>query len=184
MEEEEPRSPACACEACGGAIVWESLVEGEEERWLGLCRECGAMIAFLPDRPRLRPRDPLRVFLLGVGRPSQRETPPWIRFYRLTGGPPWQVEWVHNQNACAVCEARVLFQTRGYPRPRVEARCVLCLQCGYTWVEHVHAGGTLRELPVAGGEWTPPCPAVLRLRDAVLCPYRHTQRQPGEAEAD
>jgi hypothetical protein len=58
MEERETaRGPAtAACPACGGLPRWESLVDGEEERWLAVCR-CGRMTAFLPAAPGLEPED-------------------------------------------------------------------------------------------------------------------------------
>ena len=59
---------AAACPVCGDRPRWESVLEGEEERWLSVCR-CGRLRAFLPGQPALEPEDPLRAFLLGPGRP-------------------------------------------------------------------------------------------------------------------
>ena len=75
------RGPAtAACPTCGGHPRWESVLDGDEERWLSTCR-CGRMRAFLPEQPSLDPADPLRAFLLGVGRPIFPPTPPWIRLF-------------------------------------------------------------------------------------------------------
>jgi hypothetical protein len=38
--------PAREC-GCGGRLVSEALREGRDERWLGLCKECGSMTTFL-----------------------------------------------------------------------------------------------------------------------------------------
>ena len=57
------------CPSCGRHPTWESLIETGEERWLAVCR-CGRMQAYLPELPGLEPEDPLRVFLIGQGRPS------------------------------------------------------------------------------------------------------------------
>jgi hypothetical protein len=51
------------------------------------------------------------------------------------------------------------------------ARCLLCLACGHVSVGYLRAGSRLFELPVEGDVWTPPCPAVARLRDALFHPY-------------
>src|SRR5439155_20799147 len=66
--ESATRGPATACPSCGGNPRWESLVDGDQERWLAVCR-CGRMRVFLPEQPGLEFEDPLRAFLLGPGRP-------------------------------------------------------------------------------------------------------------------
>lgn len=68
------------CPSCGGSARWESVLDGDEERWLAVCA-CGRMRAFLPELPALEPEDPLRAFLLGPGRPVFPAAPPWIRLF-------------------------------------------------------------------------------------------------------
>ena len=177
MEEHAVASSPRECERCGGSIAWEALREGQDERWLGLCDECGWMTVFLPGQPQCTPRDPLRVFLLGTGTSSRPESRPWIRLFRMTGRPPWNVDWHHCPLPCGGCGSQVVFQVHGYPRPHVIARSLLCLACGHASVEHIRPGTTLREMPAVGDVWSPPCPAVARLRDALLRPFWRNQEE-------
>ena len=57
------------------------------------------------------------------------------------------------------------------PAPGRRAYSQLCLGCGRATSEHLRAGTDLREAPVSGTEWSPPCVAVARLRRAVF--YDH-----------
>ena len=162
--------PARGCGRCGGVLEWESIREWNQERWLGVCADCGWLVAFLPDQPRVRPRDPLRVFVLGTGATTRPETPPWIRVFRVGSTMPWNVHWVHSPYPCARCGTHVTFSARTLPRPGVVAHCLLCLGCGRATVEHVRPGSSLRETPVCGDTWSPPDVAVARLREAVFRP--------------
>lgn len=129
------------------------------------------MTTFLPELPDCVPRDPLVVFLLGPGKSPRPQSPPWIRLFRITGNDPWNVNWIYCPLPCDGCGAYVTFQAQAYPRPQVVARCLLCLGCGQASVEYFRPNTSLYEAPVIGGVWSPPCPAVLRLRDAMFRPY-------------
>jgi hypothetical protein len=69
---------------------------------------------------------------------------------------------------CDGCAQVTTFSVWSVPRPWLRAYSTVCLACGYTTVEHVHHDSTLHETPVAGKEWTPPCVAVARLREALF----------------
>jgi hypothetical protein len=174
-EEHSGSATPASCGQCGGAIVWEAIEDEFEERWLGLCRECGRMTAFLPEQPTHSPRDPLRTCLLGAGVPLRPASPAWIRVFRVAGSLPW-VRWLHEPDLCPTCETHVTFRAQGHPRPGVLADCRLCLSCGRVSVEHIRPGTTLHETPAVGGAWSPPCPAVARLRQAILRPFWRDQR--------
>jgi hypothetical protein len=174
-------TPAHECERCGGPIGWETSRQGQEERWLGICGECGWMVAFLPERPNCTPRDPLRTFLIERKVPPRPDSPPWTRLFRMTFRLPWDVNWRHSPLPCPACETHVTFETCLNPRPYTLARCMLCLACGRTTVEHVRSNAPLRETPVTGAHWTPPDVAVARLREAVFRPF---WRDPLVAEND
>jgi hypothetical protein len=168
-------APPHNCRRCGGTVGWETLRRDDEERWLGVCRDCGWMTAFLPDSQGSTPRDPLRVFLLGTAVAQPPESPPWIRLFRITARLPWNVNWRHHPLPCAECQTHVTFETCMYPRPHVVAHCMLCLACGRTTVEHIRPEANLRETPVVGERWSPPDVAVARLREAVFRPFWREQ---------
>ena len=171
MEENETaaRGPAEAvCPACGGRPWWESLVEGEEERWLGVCR-CGRMRAFLPALPGLEPEDPLRAFLAGPGRPVFEGSPPWARLFLASVEGPEPVRWRFVHERCRGCGAMARFGMLAWPRPRVFAACTLCLACGHVTAGYRRRGGPVE--PAEGAAWQPACPAVQRLRDCVHRPF-------------
>lgn len=168
-------APAHNCRRCGGTIGWETLRRAEEERWLGVCGDCGWMTVFLPDSPDSTPRDPLRTFLLGTRATHPPDSPPWIRLFRMTLGLPWNINWRHRPLRCGGCETHVTFATCLYPRPHVVAQCMLCLACGRTTVEHIRPDAPLRETPVIGERWSPPDVAVTRLRDAIFRPFWREQ---------
>ena len=182
---EEQTLPARAC-VCGGTVRWEAVRDGQDERWLGLCEECGWMTTFLPDVPDCIPSNPLATFLLGPGKVPRPQSPPWIRLFRMAGEVPWNVNWRYCPLACDGCGAHVTFQANTYPRFQVVARCLLCLACGRASVEYMRPGTTLHESPVVGEVWTPPCPAVARLREAVFRPFWADQIEPdhGDDHAD
>jgi hypothetical protein len=163
-----PESGGCA--SCGGTPRWESLVDGGEERWLGVCR-CGAMRACLPDQPALEPDDPLHAFLLGPGRPVFPPSPPWARVFLASVEGPDSLRWRFCHEACRACAASATFGFQACPRAGVFAICTLCLAFGYASACYSKIGTTTIEAPVGGRAWAPPCVAVQRLRDCLHRPY-------------
>ena len=157
------------CASCGGQPRWESLLDGDEERWLSVCR-CGRMQAFLADSSSPELEDPLAAFLTGLGRTLLDATPPWVRVFLRSVEEPNAVRWRYCPGPCPCCETAARFALRACPRPNVLGFCTLCLDCGYVTAAYwQHSRG--RELPATGGTWTPPCPAVQRLRDCIFRPY-------------
>jgi hypothetical protein len=163
-----PAAPACP--ACGGRPRWEALHEGEEERWLAVCR-CGRMRAFLPEQPAMDPEDPLRAFLLGPGRPTFPASPPWVRIFLASIEGPDPVRWRFVHAPCASCGVSASFGFQSCPRPSVFAVCTLCLACGRAAASYSRPSRGLVEAPAVGREWLPPCPAVQRLRECLHRPY-------------
>jgi len=153
-----------ACPSCGGHSTWESVLDGDEERWL-------AIRAFLPERPALEPENPLRVFLLGPGRPIFPPSPPWIRLFLASVENPNPVRWRFCHAPCPRCQASASFGLQACPRPNVFAVCTLCLSCGRVAASYSKPAHGQVETPVEGCEWTPPCPAAQRLRDCLYRPY-------------
>jgi hypothetical protein len=174
MEQQEltgnGRTDAAVCPACGGQPKWESLHDGEEERWLSVCN-CGRMGAFLPEQPSLAPEDPLRTHLLGPGRPIFPASPPWARLFLASVEGPNPVRWRYCHGACGGCGASVSFGMQACPRPNVFAACTVCLGCGRVMAQYSKPARGLVEAPAEGSAWAPPCPAVQRLRDCVLRPH-------------
>jgi hypothetical protein len=76
----------------------------------------------------------------------------------------------HVPQGCPGCRQRVTFAvwTR-LPRGRT-AYSALCLACGRATSEYLWPTGGMREAPVTGRDWSPPCVAVARLRRAVFQP--------------
>lgn len=159
-----PRLPPRHAVSANGRCVGSAFEDFRTERWLALCA-CGAAHAFLPERPLWKPDDPLRA-ALGVEAKS-RESPPWLRLHRISSGPPWLCDWQHVGTPCDACGSVAVFGVWTFPRPGVRAFSSLCLSCGWVSVTHVRFDG-VHETPVAGGEWSPPCVAVARLRRAVF----------------
>jgi hypothetical protein len=62
----------------------------------------------------------------------------------------------------------VTFAVWTRPAPDRHAYSALCLACGQVASEYVRTDAELREAPVYGNEWSPPCVAVARLRRAVF----------------
>ena len=144
---------------------WESIMDPYRERWLGVC-ECGTMRAFLPDAPEWIPEDPLTAFLAGPEISElPRERPPWVRFVLISGQEPFSVRWGHLPGACPDCGVQTVFggrQGRGPLMPGALPSMVVCLACGLAQVHDGTTRGPARYL--TGNQWTPPCPAVKRLR--------------------
>jgi hypothetical protein len=163
-----PAAPACP--VCGGRPRWQSLLDGEEERWLATCR-CGRMRAFLPEQPALDPEDPLRAFLLGPGRPIFPPSPPWVRLFLASVEGPDPVRWRYCHAPCPSCGASATFGLQACPRPNVFAICTLCLSCGRATASYSRSSRGLVEAPADGSEWLPACPAVQRLRECLHRPY-------------
>jgi hypothetical protein len=153
------------CRECRLPLRWERIEDDGGERWLAVCA-CGMPWVFFPGRPQYRPRNPLRAALLARSAPAG-PTPPWIRLFQLSSRHPWWVPWRHIGRACA-CGQRVTFAAWTTPAPGRRAYSALCLACGRATSEHVRADAGLREAPVSGREWSPPCVAVARLRRAVF----------------
>lgn len=171
MLEAPDHGPATTdCPSCGGHPAWESVLDGDEERWLAICR-CGRMRAFLPEQPALEPEDPLRAFLLGPGRPIFPASPPWIRLFLASVEGANPVRWRFCHAPCSRCRASASFGLQACPRPGVFAICTLCLACGRATASYSKPARGLVEAPAEGGEWAPPCPAVQRLRDCLYRPY-------------
>ena len=133
---------------------WESLVDGDEERWLAVCR-CGRMRAFLPEQPALDPDDPLRAFLLGVGRPIFPPSPPWIRLFLASVEGPNPVRWRFCHAPCPRCGASASFGLQACPRPSVFAVCTLCLACGLATAQYSKPARGLVEAPAEGASGRP-----------------------------
>jgi hypothetical protein len=159
--------PSC-CGVCEMDLEWEQVEAGSGERWLAVCG-CGMPWAFFPTRPGHQPADPLRAALLGRRRPAAATaSPPWIRLFQITSRHPWWLPWRHLARACAGCGQRVTFAVWTSPAPDRYAYSALCLVCGQVTSERVRTDAELREAPVSGNEWSPPCVAVARLRRAVF----------------
>jgi hypothetical protein len=155
-----------ACEACGASMQWESIDDASGERWLGVC-ECGHLCAFSATEPAKPFADPLRAFLLGPISDIREPSPPWIRVFDVSRRFPWRADWRHYNGLCPACGQRVVFETGSGVAQRARVYGRLCLACGWTSAERLHAPG-VSETPLAGANWAPPCPAVIRLRDGVF----------------
>ena len=166
MADEVEIDSGWGCEHCGAAMRWESLFDDDHERWLGIC-ECGRFRAFFPDDPSATPTDPLSAFLGRSSSNLRPPSPPWIRIFQISSTFPWHVDWRYRPSPCPACGAGVLFETFRTVSYRFRVYCVLCLSCGCTSAERLHASG-LSETPLTGREWIPACPAVARLREAVF----------------
>lgn len=161
-----PATARTNCGACELPLRWEQIEDRNSERWLAVCA-CGMPYAFFPGRPGYQPRDPLREALLPPAAPA-RTAPPWIRLFQLSSGHPWWLPWRYVPRPCAACAQRVTFAVWTRPRRDRSAYSTLCLACGRATSEHVRKDAELREAPLSGCEWTPPCVAVARLRRAVF----------------
>ncbi len=187
----EPEAPThgpamTACESCGRHPRWETLVDGDEERWFAACR-CGRMQAFLPDAPELQPEDPLGAFLAGPGRALAPASPPWIRLFLRSLEEPNPTRWTYCPGPCPGCQAAAKFGFRACPRPFVLAMCTLCLSCGLATAAYLRPSRGMQESPGDGqrlGATVPggPAPAGLRL-PAVRGARRGGGRKPGSVGA-
>ena len=154
----------------GAVRAWESIADAMGERWLSVCR-CGRIDAFLADQPGMQPDDPLAAYLLGSLPRPRAATPPWLRCFLRSIEGPWSVRWRYLHQRCPGCKTKVVFEFLACPRAYVLATCSLCLACGHTTAEYNRPWHGLTETSVGGSAWTPPCPAVQRLRDCIFRPY-------------
>jgi RNase P subunit RPR2 len=156
------------CEVCQASMRWESISTADQERWLGTCLACGHVSAFVLDEDRSTvPDDPLKAFLIGPSQEIRPPSPPWIRVFQISARFPWHVVWRYRAASCPTCGGNVLFETHRVVWLRGPVCCIMCLSCGWTSAERFHSPG-LSETPLTGDEWSPPCPAVARLREAVF----------------
>lgn len=156
-----------SCGECELPLRWKQIGDkGSEERWLAIC-DCGMPWVYFPRRPGYQPENPLAAALLGA-RTQAEPSPPWIRVFQMTSGYPWWLPWRHVAGACARCAQCVTFAVWTSPAPGRRAHSALCLACGEATCECLHRDVRLREAPVSGNEWSPPCVAVARLRRAVF----------------
>ena len=148
---------------------WQSIRDRLDERWLGTC-ECGKMRAFLPDSPDLTPEDPLKAFLVGPEvNELPKERPPWIRVVLLSSEWPFNLSWTPLPEPCPSCSTRTITGGRRGVYPTRGANhfpMKICLACGFASVSDAAMVGPERFL--TGDQWTPPCPAVKRLRRIAL----------------
>jgi hypothetical protein len=156
------------CGKCELPLRWEQIEDrrGRGERWLAICA-CGMPWVFFPERPDYQPENPLGAALLAAVAPAG-PSPPWIRLFQLTSRYPWWLPWRHVAGACAGCGQRVKFAVWTSPAPNRRAYSALCLACGHATSEYVRTDAELREAPVSGNAWSPPCVAVARVRRAVF----------------
>ena len=156
---------------CGGEVKWESILDPYRERWLGVC-ECGNMQAFLPDTPAWVTDDPLTTFLAGPEMKTRpRERPPWVRLFLVSSQDSCSMSWSHVPGKCPGCGVQTIFagrHGRGPLMPGATNLTVLCLACGFVRVADGTTKGPTRYL--TGNQWTPPCPAVKRLRRLAFTP--------------
>ncbi|MGZ4391278.1 MAG: hypothetical protein ACXVRK_03995, partial [Gaiellaceae bacterium] len=83
----------------------------------------------------------------------------------------WWLPWRHLLRACPGCRQRVTFAVWTRLAGGRSAYSALCLACGHATSEYLGpSGGRMREAPVSGRDWSPPCVAVARLRRAVFSP--------------
>lgn len=123
--------------------------------------------AHFPLRPDDEPADSIAA-AFGPARAPGR--PPWIRVFQLTSGYPWWLPWRHLPRGCPGCRQRVTFAVWTRLAGGRSAYSALCLACGRATSEYLWPRDGMREAPVSGGEWSPPCVAVARLRRAVFSP--------------
>jgi hypothetical protein len=158
LSETSDHGPAAgACPSCGGQLRWESVLDGDEERWLVICR-CGRMRAFLPEQPTLVPEDPLRAFLIGSGRSIFPPTSPWVRVFVASVEAPNPVRWRYCHGACGGCGASASFRLQACPceatiralddppNGLAEFRCVLLRE--HDW--RVHEGLVYERRRISG----------------------------------
>jgi hypothetical protein len=108
--------------------------------------------------------------LAGPGVPPWPASPPWIRLF-LHSLRQQLAPWRYHPSACPACATPTLFWLQACPRPLWLATCSLCLACGRATSQYTQPWKNQGELALTGNTWTPPCPAVQRLRDCVLRPH-------------
>ncbi|MGZ4414224.1 MAG: hypothetical protein ACXVRZ_07630 [Gaiellaceae bacterium] len=146
---------------------WARISGGRSGCWFAIC-PCGMPAVHFPLRPEHEPADPVSAALGPAHAPLR---PPWIRVFQLTSGYPWWLPWRHLLRACPGCRQRVTFAVWTRLAGGRSAYSALCLACGHATSEYLGpSGGRMREAPVSGRDWSPPCVAVARLRRAVFSP--------------
>jgi hypothetical protein len=145
---------------CGTSTVrWESRLARNGERWLGTCRECGAMGALIPSSSELIIDNALTAYL--ADGPSRPVTPPWLRLFRFSQEEPWALVWRHHPYECRACHTNVVMTAERLLR-NTHRTFLLCLNCGHTSSQEP------RRPPITGGSWAPACLAVKQLRRAAF----------------
>ena len=127
---------AAPCADCAATTRWERRdLTPTSEAWLGICEECGTMMAFVPGEPDLELDNPLAFFLTGdASYVAPAERPAWQRFYTLTTGAPFFLRWSFQTTPCESCHTRATVETR-ILSPAWRRSLSLCLNCGRTTVE-------------------------------------------------
>jgi hypothetical protein len=149
------------------ALRWTLTGEAGSGCWLAIC-SCGRPAARFPRRPDYEPDDPIAA---AFGPARAPDLPPWIRVFQMTSGYPWWLPWRHVPGPCPSCQQRVTFAVWTRLAGGRPAYSELCLACGRAKSEYLWPrGGVMREAPVHGRDWSPPCVAVARLRRAIFSP--------------
>jgi hypothetical protein len=86
----------------------------------------------------------------------------------MTSGYPWWLPWRHLPQTCPGCRQRVTFAVWTRLAGGRPAYSELCLACGRATSEYLWPRHGMREAPVSGCEWNPPCVTVARPRRAVF----------------
>jgi hypothetical protein len=174
-ETEAEGAPAADCPSCGEPLTWSQTAPEGSGCLLAIC-SCGRPTARFPRRPGHEPDDPIRA---AFGSPHAPARPPWIRLFHATSSHPHWLPWRQVPRPCPSCRQSVTFCVWTQLPERRTAYSELCLACGLATSEYLGPRGGMREAPVSGSEWTPPCVAVARLRRAVFA--QRSDEMPGAA---
>jgi hypothetical protein len=164
--------------SCGGPVRWENLHDPRGERWLGICNDSRWMVCIPLDDPGVETTDPLGVFFLGQAHsalPPPRT--PWLRFVRMTSGPPWEIHWDLEASSCESCPGSVAAKRHGVVNARCSGSYAICLGCGLVRVRYTDNRTRTLLAELIGSEWGPPDPAVRRVRLDVFALYRYVLDQ-------